>query len=42
MNLDEIYEDTWEDKGNGWLLYPKDVFYRQHSVMLGIQKEWRN
>ena len=24
MELDEIYEDTWEEKENQWLLYVKN------------------
>ena len=42
MNHEEVYEDTWEDKKTNDYRILRTMYCRQRSVMLGIQKEWRD
>ena len=42
LEHDEIYEDKWEDKENEWLPYLKLTCYQLLSVMVDVQKKWKN
>ena len=42
LEHDEIFGDNWEKKKTSGYLILKTMCYRQLSVMLDIQKEWKN
>ena len=42
LEHDEIYEDTWKAKEKNGYLMLKITYYQLHSIILDIQRVWRN
>ena len=41
MNLDEVFEDTWQHQTDKWKEYAQEMFYAQLSAPLKIAIRWK-